>query len=393
MTATESLPKRYLSPSIILIIVIIMSGLSQGLLLPVLSIFMEERGISSSVNGLHAASLYIGSFAMALVAERLLGLAGFKKLLFSGLVMVFVALPLFPFVSDLRIWLLLRLLVGAGDSAIHFASQLWLLLISPPGQRGRNISIYGMSYGLGFSLGPLGIRLLPYGEWVPFVLLSFLTALIAILVYHQMPNTYPETTESVKERGQTRKYALIYRLAWFALLPSLMYGYMEASMNSNFPIYGLRTGLSSGQISTLLPFFGIGGLILQLPLGFLSDRFGRKGVLMAAGVGGGILFLLVPLCGNNYLSLALLFMGAGGLVGSFFSLGLAYAADILPRNLLPAANVIASFHFSLGSIIGPNLGGSVMELGSVGLLFVILGSTYLLFTVSGIFFRPKLTKN
>lgn len=107
---------------------------------------------------------------------------------------------------------------------------------------------------------------------------------------------------------------------------------------------------------------------------------------MAAGVGGGILFLLVPLCGNNYFGLALLFMGAGGLVGSFFSLGLAYAADILPRNLLPAANVIASFHFSLGSIIGPNLGGSVMELGSVGLLFVILGSTYLLFTVSGIFF-------
>lgn len=392
MTVTESLPKRLFSPSIILIIVIIMSGLSQGLLLPVLSIFMEERGISSSVNGLHAASLYIGSFAMALVAERLLGLAGFKRLLFGGLVMVFVALPVFPFVSDLRIWLLLRLLVGAGDSAIHFASQLWLLLISPPGQRGRNISIYGMSYGLGFSLGPLGIRLLPYGEWVPFVLLSFLTALIAILVYHQMPNTYPEKSGIVKDKGQ-RKYVLIYRLAWFALLPSLMYGYMEASMNSNFPIYGLRTGLSSGQISTLLPFFGIGGLILQLPLGYLSDRFGRKGVLMAAGVGGGILFLLVPLCGNSFLGLALLFMGAGGLVGSFFSLGLAYAADILPRNLLPAANVIASFHFSLGSIMGPNLGGSVMEFGSAGLLFVILGSTYLLFTVSGIFFRPKLTKN
>lgn len=391
MTATESLPKRFIPPSIILILVIIISGLSQGLLLPVLSIFMEERGISSSVNGLHAAALYIGSFAMSLVAERLLGIAGFKKLLLLGLVLVIIALPAFPLVSDLKFWLVLRLVVGAGDSAIHFASQLWMLLISPPGQRGRNISIYGMSYGLGFSIGPLGIRLLPYGEWLPFFLLSLLTALMALLVYNQMPNTRPEKAEPTEGKGK-QKYSLIYRLAWFALLPSLLYGYMEAAMNSNFPIYGLRTGLSSGQISTLLPFFGVGGLILQLPLGYLSDRFGRKVVLMSAGVGGGLMFLAVPLCGNSYIGLALLFMGAGGLVGSFFSLGLAYAADILPRNLLPAANVIASFHFSLGSIVGPNLGGALMDVGSASLLFIILGSSYLAFTVSGILFRPKLTK-
>ncbi|GGH22358.1 MFS transporter [Paenibacillus segetis] len=392
MTATESIPKRSIPPSMILILVIVISGLSQGLLLPVLSIFMEERGISSSVNGMHAAALYIGSFAMSIVAERLLGVAGFKKLLLGGLALVIIALPAFPLISDLKFWLVLRLLVGAGDSAIHFASQLWMLLISPPGQRGRNISIYGMSYGLGFSIGPLGIRLLPYGEWLPFFLLSCLTAMMALLVYNQMPDTRPEKAEPIEGAGK-QKYSLIYRLAWFALLPSLLYGYMEAVMNTNFPIYGLRTGLSSGQISTLLPFFGVGGLILQLPLGYLSDRYGRKIVLMSAGVGGGLMFLAVPLCGNSFMGLALLFMGAGGLVGSFFSLGLAYAADILPRNLLPAANVIASFHFNLGSIVGPNLGGAIMDVGSASLLFIILGSSYLVFTASGILFRPKLTKN
>lgn len=63
---------RLFSPTFILIAVIIIAGLSQGLLLPVLSIFMEERGISSSINGLHAAALYVGSFGMSLVAEKLL---------------------------------------------------------------------------------------------------------------------------------------------------------------------------------------------------------------------------------------------------------------------------------------------------------------------------------
>ncbi|GAA0137224.1 MFS transporter [Paenibacillus sp. YSY-4.3] len=385
--------KRFVSPVFILILVVIVAGLSQGLLLPVLSIFMEERGISSSVNGLHAAALYIGSFGMSLIAVKVLKRIGFKKLILGGMVLVMVALPLFPLISNLEVWFVLRLLVGIGDNALHFASQLWMMLITPPNQRGRNISIYGMSYGIGFSIGPLAIRLLPYGQLVPFLLLAILIALVALLVYLQMPDTVPDKLDEGKEEASgPRKTLLIYRLAWFALIPSMLYGYMEAAMNSNFPIYGLRTGLTAAEISTLLPFFGIGGLILQLPLGYLSDRYGRKIILMIAGSLGGLLFLIVPLIGSDYFGLLLIFMLTGGLVGSFFSLGLAYAADILPRHLLPTANVIASIHFNVGSIVGPNLGGVAMHFGAAGLLFVILGLFYLAFTVAGIMFRPETAK-
>ncbi|MGG6311096.1 MFS transporter [Paenibacillus macerans] len=370
---------------------IVIAGLSQGLLLPVLSIFMEERGISSSVNGLHAAALYVGSFAMSLVAERVLRRIGFKKLMLGGVLLVMIAFPLFPLVADLRLWFVLRWLVGIGDSAIHFTSQLWIILLSPPDKRGRNISMYGMSYGLGFSIGPLGIRLLEYGQAIPFLILAGLFLAIVLIAMRYLPDRSPDPVKKEAD-GAPRRVPQIYRLAWFALLPSLLYGYMEASMNSNFPIYGLRSGLSAAEISTLLPFFGIGGLILQLPLGMLSDRFGRKKVLMAAGIGGGLMFLAVPLAGSHFLAILLLFMGAGGLVGSFFSLGLAYAADLLPRHLLPVANVIASFHFNFGSIAGPNLGGAAMELGAAPWLFVFLGSAYLLFSVTGLAFRPDFAK-
>ncbi|MDU4696890.1 MAG: MFS transporter [Paenibacillus sp.] len=391
MIQSTSRTQRLFSPTFILIAVIIIAGLSQGLLLPVLSIFMEERGISSSVNGLHAAALYVGSFAMSLVAEKLLSRTGFKRLLLGGVVLVMLALPVFPLVSDLKLWFILRLLVGIGDSAIHFTSQLWIILVSPPEKRGRNISLYGMSYGLGFSIGPLGIRLLEYGQAIPFVLLAILFLTIVILAALYLPDRAPEPVRQ-EEAGEPRKVPQIYRLAWFALLPSLLYGYMESSMNSNFPIYGLRSGLSAADIAALLPFFGIGGLILQLPLGMLSDRYGRKKVLMAAGLSGGLLFLAVPLAGNHFIALLLLFMGAGGLVGSFFSLGLAYAADLLPRHLLPVANVIASFHFNFGSIVGPNLGGAAMQLGAAPLLFILLGSAYLLFSASGLAFRAQSSK-
>ncbi|OBZ19505.1 MFS transporter [Bacillus sp. FJAT-27264] len=367
--------------------VIIAAGLSQGLLLPVLSILLEQKGVSSSLNGLNAAALYIGSFGMTLIAERVLGAIGFKKLIAAGLTLVLVSLLLFPLLPGIKAWFVLRLLVGIGDSAINYAAQLWVLLMTPAQNRGRNLSIYGMSYGLGFSLGPVGISLLRFGQATPFLVLAALFLMALLLTLIKLPDSRPETSES--REGQARRFGRSYSLAWYALIPALLYGYMEASLNSNFPIYGLRIGYSADQIAALLPFAGIGGLVLQLPLGMWSDRFGRKKVLMLAGIGGGLGFALLPLVGDHFMFSLVLLAIAGGFVGSFFSLGLAYAADILPRNLLPAANVVSSFHFSAGSILGPALGGLLLELGSGGGVFGLMGLLFILFGLLGVLFSPR----
>lgn len=379
-------PRQGRTHYFILIAVVVAAGLSQGLLLPVLAIFLERMGISSSMNGLNAAALYVGSFAMTLVAERLLGWVGFKKLIVSGLVLVMLSLVAFPLIPSVAVWFVLRVLVGIGDSALHYAAQLWVLMMSTVKNRGRSISFYGMSYGLGFSIGPLGIPLLKYGEAVPFLILAVLFLFILLVVLFKLPNLKPEKSEQGEQQPAGR-YIKSYLLAWFALIPAFLYGYMEAGINSNFPVYGLRSGFTLGEISTLLPFVGIGGLLLQLPLGIWSDKFGRKRVLTIAGIVGGASFLLIPVAGTNFWATLLLLTLAGGLVGSFFSLGLAYAADILPRVLLPAANVVASFHFNAGSIAGPNAGGAIMETGWNGGIFVLLGGLYILFACTGLWFK------
>ncbi|MDH6672388.1 MFS family permease [Paenibacillus sp. LBL] len=381
-------PRQGRTHYFILIAVVVAAGLSQGLLLPVLAIFLERMGISSSMNGLNAAALYVGSFAMTLVAERVLGWVGFKKLIVSGLVLVMLSLVAFPLIPSVAVWFVLRVLVGIGDSALHYAAQLWVLMMSTPKNRGRSISFYGMSYGLGFSIGPLGIPLLKYGEAVPFLILAVLFLFILLVVLFKLPNLKPEKSENGEQQPGGR-YLKSYRLAWFALIPAFLYGYMKAGINSNFPVYGLRSGFTLGEISALLPFVGIGGLLLQLPLGIWSDKFGRKRVLTIAGIVGGCCFLLIPVAGTNFWAILVLLTLAGGLVGSFFSLGLAYAADILPRVLLPAANVVASFHFNAGSIAGPNAGGAIMETGWNGGIFVLLGGLYILFACTGLWFKVK----
>ena len=370
----------------IVILVVVIAGISQGLLLPLLTILLERAGVSSGANGFNAAALYIGTFLTMLVIEKPVRKFGYKRVIVFGVLAVACASALFPIWHSIAVWFALRMLVGVGDSALHYASQLWITSNSPAEKRGRNISFYGMAYGTGFSVGPLGIHLLSYGNWVPFAALGA-CLVIALLLLWRLPHDYPPQQE--KTEGSGARYASVLRMAWFALLPAFLYGYMEASMNSNFPVYGMRTGLSVEDVALLLPAVGIGGLLLQLPLGIWSDRIGRKPVLMIAGLGGGLAFLAVPFCGDNKGALLVLLLVAGGLVGSFFSLGLAYAADIVPKPMIATANVIASIHFSLGSIAGPNLGGLAIQYASPAWMFYLLGGMFLLLFVAGLRFQGR----
>lgn len=371
---------------ITLLLVVVVAGMSQGLLLPLLSIMLEDAGVSSDRNGINSAAMYIGIFCTMFFVEKPVLRFGYKKVIVAGIALVTVASLLFPFTHSLAVWFVLRLLVGVGDSSLHFATQLWIVSSSPAERRGRYISLYGMAYGLGFSLGPLGINLLPLGRAVPFIVSCIFFIMVLLLVL-RMSNELPE--RPVKDAATGNLFVKTYRIAWFVLIPGFLYGLMEASMNSSFPLYGLRIGLGQHWISLLLLSFGVGSLILQLPLGIWSDRIGRKPVLITCGIVGSLAFFAIPAAGSHTALLFVLFAIAGGAVGSFYSLGLAYAADILPRAILPAANVIASIHFSIGSIMGPTLGGYGIRYVSLYSIFLFMGAAFLAFALLGFGFRPR----
>ncbi|WP_166242947.1 MFS transporter [Paenibacillus turpanensis] len=373
---------------ITLILVVIVAGASQGLLLPLLSIWLEQRGVSPQMNALNSAALYLGVFGTMFFIERPVRRYGFQPVILVGIVLVIAATLSFSFTHTLWIWFLLRLLVGIGDSALHYATQLWIVSNSPPERRGRNISLYGMAYGVGFSIGPLAIGLQHYGAAVPLVSMNVLFLIVLFMVLRLRNESPPGANDAKSSLVRENRFLQVYRLAWFPLIPAFLYGYMEASMNGNFPVYGLRLGLTSGEISYLLPLIGAGSLILQLPLGIWSDKVGRKPILMLSGVVGAAAFLAVPLAGINTWMIGALFLLAGGAIGSFYSLGLAYAADLLPKTILPTANVIASVHFSVASLIGPNAGGWLLQHVSLASFFTIMGSVYIVFAAAGFRYRP-----
>ncbi|MCJ0967026.1 MFS transporter [Mammaliicoccus sciuri] len=359
---------------IILSIIVAVSGFSQGMLLPLISVIFERNGISSSLNGLHATSLYIGVFLSSFFIEGLVRKSGFKYMILVGGAIVALSLLLFPTLKTLSIWFILRLLIGIGDNMLHFSTQTWLTHITPKEKLGRTISVYGFSFSAGFMLGPLLAKLVDVSEALPFILsaiLSLITISLVLLIHNEFPSS---NVRPVSILNTLKNFGDVIKTSWIAFTFPLLYGLFEAGLHSNFPVYGLRNGLDVTSITLILPAFSLGAILFQVPLGMFSDIHGRKKVLTGLTLIGSIVFMLGDFLPTSTFIMMGLFLIAGLFTGSFYGLGVSFMTDLTPKHNLPAGNLMIAMSFSVGSIIGPMLGGTIIQLSNGTIFFTMIAA-------------------
>lgn len=369
-TATES--RRFK----ILVIIVSISGFSQGMLLPLISVIFEQDGVSATLNGLSATGLYIGTLLISPFIELPLRKYGYKPMIVVGGLIVIVSLLLFPLWKSVAFWFVLRLLIGIGDHALHFSTQTWITSFSPQHRLGSNIAIYGLSFGVGFAVGPLFVQLVEIFEGLPFIVSGLLCLCAWVLVFF-IKNEKPEAfSSSNSANGTWKRFGAAFGVAWIAFIPPFSYGFLESSLNAIYPVYALRNSIEISDLSYILAAFSIGGVVSQLPLGMLSDRLGRRQVLYSMLGLGAITFGLASFFEASAIIVGTFFFIAGTFVGSTFSLGIAYMTDLTPKELLPTGNLICGIFFSLGSLSGPFFGGLFIQLFE-GVSFLLLISLLL----------------
>ncbi|WP_404408404.1 MFS transporter [Jeotgalibacillus malaysiensis] len=356
----------------ILVGIVAISGFSQGMLLPLIAIIFEQQGVSSAMNGLHATGIYIGILIASPLMEAPLRRFGYKPMIVVGGLIVGLSLLAFPLWQSFWFWFVLRLLIGIGDNMLHFSTQTWITSFSEAHRRGRNIAVYGLFFSFGFAIGPAMSSLVEINPTLPFVFSGILTFITWGFVF-LLRNDFPDHGggESTSFLGTMKRFSQVWQYAWVAFLPPLSYGFLEASLHGNFPIYALRNGIEAGAIAYILPAFSIGAIVFQLPLGMLSDKYGRHRILMSVLFAGAVCFILAGLAGSSPLWLTLAFFTAGMATGSTFSLGISYMTDLLPKHLLPAGNIMCGVAFSIGSIGGPAIGGLIIEFFTEGFFYFI----------------------
>src|ERR1700681_4148806 len=144
--------------------------------------------------------------------------------------------------------------------------------------------------------------------------------------------------------------------------------------------YTASRELQTYWYGALVVAYGVMQFFCAPLLGALSDRFGRRPILLWSLLGLGLHFLLLGLAPS--LPLMLLARIIGGTAGASFSVASAYASDVTPPERRAKSFGLIGAAFGLGFIVGPMLGGL---LGSVDLPlpFFAAGALSLINTVYG----------
>jgi MFS family permease len=348
-------------------------GLIFGFQPPLMALVLQRGGASSFEIG---AVTSISTVAVMLCAPLYPGAItrlGLRFAIILGIAVSTATLLLMPLLPSFQGWLALRFVTGCALGLEWIASEVWLNTLSTDQSRGTVMGAYATVFAAGVMAGPLLLQITGTAGWRPFEVGALCLALTAVplLLVRQASagNSGP------RERLQ---WLSIARAAPLVMLAALIAGLVESAYVSLLPVFGLLRGLDEPSSLLLVTVFLAGNVILQLPIGRLADRLGRRRVLSGCAsvcVIGPV--LLSAVMGTPWLLWPLLLLWGGTMYG-FYTQGIALLGESYPQAQLADANVVFVVVYCAGGIVGPSLGGLAMDYWTPNGLLVFLSCAPLL---------------
>nr|WP_299500966.1 MFS transporter [uncultured Rhizobium sp.] len=362
-------------------------GIAIGLGLPLLSIILEKRGISSTLIGFNSAMAGIAAMIAAPISTKMAHAFGVARTMLWAVVLAAISAVGFYYAEQFWMWFPLRLVFHGTTTTLFILSEFWINAAAPQRRRGLVLGIYATVLAVGFASGPLLFSVIGSEGLLPF-LIGAIAILAAAIPIYIARNESPVLDE--KPERHFLRYVFLVPSATVAVF---VFGAVEAGGLSLFPIYATRTGFSETQAALLLTVMGIGNMVFQIPLGLLSDRMKDRRLLLSAlamvGLTGS---LALPWLSSNWQLMAVVLLFWGGSVSGLYTIGLSHLGSRLTGADLAAANAAFVFCYAVGTVAGPQAIGAAIDIsGNDGFAWAIAGffALYVVVSLGRWLFRPK----
>lgn len=332
-------------------------GIAIGLGVPLLSVILEQRGHSATMIGLNTAIAGLASIAAAPIATPLAARFGVVPTILVMIVCGAFSFVGFHFAPYFWMWFPLRVLLHVALTVLFILSEYWISMSAPPKHRGLVLGVYATVLSLGFAFGPWLFAQVGSQGFLPFGITFVIVMVAAIPVVAAWRESPP--MHSSAAATSFLPYVWLVPTATAAVL---VFGAVETGGFALFPVYGARIGYTEAESAVLLSMVGLGNVLLQIPLGMISDRVKdrRYLLILCAAVGLLGMFLLPAAAANWHLTAALLFFW-GGAVAAMYTIGLAHLSARLSGRELANANAAFVFCYGLGMLVGPQAIGLGMD--------------------------------
>ncbi|AZQ67157.1 MFS transporter [Silicimonas algicola] len=282
-------------------------------------------------------------------------------------------LILYPTITEPWAWVLLRVLFGFSFSGVYVTAESWLNNSSTNENRGKALSLYMIVQMVGIMVSQALLNVADPAGYVLFVIPSVLVSLsFAPILLSVTPTPEFDTTKAMNLRA-------LYNTSPTGIVGMFLMGFAFSALFGMASVYGTAAGMSVAEISIFVTAIFFGGLVLQFPIGWMSDRMDRRKLILFAGVGGALGSLLGLAFGGSFEMILVAGFILGGVSNPLYALIIAYTNDYLPRDDMAAASGALIFVNGLGAIAGPILTGWLMgNLGPPG-FWVFLAANFTLF--------------
>ncbi len=354
--------------------------IAHGLQMQVMGIRSVLEDFSVFTTGIFMSGYYVGYFVGSRTTPNFVSKVGHIRVFaaFASLASL-SALIAVVYVNPLM-WTISRFITGISLVSCYVVTESWLNDRATNKNRGQLLSAYMMVIYFGLAIGMLLLNVSKPEDYEPFILVSILLSLALVpilLTKRPAPKFKKIETISIKD---------LYKISPLGSLSSFFTGIIHAAFFSLISVYATLAKFTLVETSILLFIATIAGVIGQGPIGYFSDTFDRRKVIVITTFGSSFLAFVSILTSNDpiqniyymdeFAFRKIIFFIAVGLYSSLclplFSLNLAHTNDFVPKSKFVAAGGGLQFIFGVGAISGPILCSVFMEWFGLNGLFIFL---------------------
>lgn len=343
----------------------------------------EIEGFSTLEMSVVMSSYFVGFLGASRVVPEMIRRVGHVRVFAALASFISAVLVLYPAIPHPIAWSIGRVIIGFSFCGVYVTAESWLNNAATNETRGQALSVYMIAQTVGI-IAAQGLLLLadPAG-YTLFIIISVLVSVsFAPILLSISPTPAFDTTKPMSLKNLIKTSPL-------GCAGMFLLGGVFAAQFGMSAIFGSKIGLSLGQISIFVSFFYIGAMLLQIPIGWLSDHMDRRRLIMICAFIGAIGCVLPWTFAGNFYMLLVSALLIGGMSNPLYSLLIAHTNDFLEYEDMAAASSGLLFINGLGAIAGPIVLGKMMDLMGAYGYFVILIA---LFVFLGLYAIYRMTR-
>jgi MFS family permease len=354
---------------------ILLSGQGlQGTLLPVRA---SIESFSTVAIGVIGAAYFLGFTLGCMKGGELVTRVGHVRV-FLAMTALASATPLIHgLVISPVAWTLLRVLTGFCFAVLYIVIESWLNERATNQNRGIIFSTYVMITLTVTAAGQMMTLLYSPSGFELFIVASILVSLGAIPV---ALSTSPSPEQPGSVDVNLRR---LYQISPSATFGCLAAGLANGAFWSMSPIFTAGISADTSWAAWFMTSTVIGGAASQWPLGYLSDKLGRRKILLVAAIlCSGIAVLTVAIFDElSFLSVNLLGAAWGAAAFPLYAISVGHANDYAEADEYVMVSSSLLLVFGTGAIIGPFIASAIMTLGDASGLFVFTAIAHVLLSI------------